>query len=192
MIATQEQIETTVIDGLIINVLTGEIVGEEKPEFRVTDEASAEWVLEKILNAEADAAREQIKLNAVKERLEANIKASKARAEFFTTKYANDLEDFARTQLEGAKTRTLKLTWGSLSFRTTKGGLRVADPEKALAWAKDNAPEAVKVSESFLISQVPDETKAMIMSATPHDQEARGFTLVPDSESFSIKTGVNS
>lgn len=183
---------TTVIDGLIINLETGEVVGQERPEFQVTDEASAEWVLERIMNAEADAARDRLKLKAVAERLEAAIKASEQRAEWFRNRYGTELEEFARGRLEDAKTKTLKLTWGSISFRTVKGGLRVSDPEAALAWAKQYAPESVKVSESFQITKLPDTWRENLLVSTPDDLAERGFTIAADSESVSIKTGVSS
>lgn len=181
---------TILIDGLIIDIESGEIVGQERPEFRVTDEASAEWVLEKIMNAEADAARDKIKLKAVVERLEAAIKASEKRAEWFRNRYVGELEEFARERLEGAKTKTLKLTWGSISFRTVKGGLRVADPEAALEWAKQYAPESVKVSESFQITKLPDNWREDLLVSSPEDLAERGFAVAADSEAVSIKTGV--
>lgn len=181
-----------VIDGLIIDLESGEIIGQECPEFRVTDEASAEWVLEKIMNAEADAARDRLKLKAVAERLEASIKASEKRAEWFRARYGNELEEFAKERLEGAKTRTLKLTWGSISFRTVKGGLRVANPEAALEWAKQFAPEAVKVTEAFQITKLGDDWRNTLTTATvPEELEKRGFAIVDDTESVSIKTGVS-
>ena len=181
---------TAIIDGLIINLETGEVIGQEQPEFRVTDEASAEWVLERIMNAEADAARDRLKLKAVAERLEAAIKASEKRAEWFRGRYGSELEEFARVRLEGAKTKTLKLTWGSISFRSVKGGLRVSDPEAALKWAKQYAPESVKVSESFQITKLPDKWREDLLVSSPEDLAERGFAVAADSEAVSIKTGV--
>lgn len=182
---------TILIDGLIIDIESGEVVGQERPEFRVTDEASAEWVLEKIMNAEADAARDRLKLKAVVERLEASIKASEKRAEWFRSRYGSELEEFARERLQDSKTKTLKLTWGSISFRTVKGGLRVADPEAALTWAKQYAPEAVKVTEAFQITKLGDDWRTTLTTVTPPEQLAeRGFAIAEDSEVVSIKTGV--
>jgi len=179
--------ETIIIDGLIIDTATGEVLGEEKPEFRVTDESSAEWVLEKIMTAEADAARERIRLKAVTDRLQSNIRTAENRAAFFRERYAADLEEFARQRLEGAKTKTLKLTWGSLSLRTVKGGLRVEDPDAALAWAKQNAPDAVKVTEAFQISKLTPDQKSALEASPP-----AGFVVTGDAEKFDVKTGVNS
>ena len=181
------EIATVVIDGVIVDAETGEVVGLAQPEFQVTDQASAEWVLEKIMDAELDAAREQMKLRALSENIQSKINRSNARAEWLRARFATELEVFARKELDGAKTKTWSSPFGKLALRTTKGGLRVLDKDLALAVAKSKGyTEAIKVSEEFQISKLDDAHRADL-EANPDGQ---AFILKPDEEKFEIKTGV--
>lgn len=113
-----------------------------KPEFHVTDESSADWVLRKI--AEARAGRKRVEAQ-----LAAKVEAYRREEEYFTMRYQNELRIFAFVELDGKKTKTLKLAEGSLSFRVTPPKLVVRDESLALAWATINAPNAIKATMGF-------------------------------------------
>lgn len=132
--AERETQNTIIQDGFIIDADTGEVVGLEKGEFHVTDEASADWVLEKMMDAQANAARVQIKRKALLENLDEQERHYKRTYDFLNYRFGRELAEFARRRLEEtkAKTKVVKLSFGRLSFRTVRGGLRVADPEKAI------------------------------------------------------------
>lgn len=192
MSAQQEQIQTEVIDGYIIDIESGEILGLAQPEFHVTDEDSANWVLEKIMDEEVDMVRLETKLKALQENIQSQIQTKQRRAEWLRMKFGPELEQFARKQLEGQKAKTLKMDYGQLSLRTVKGGLRVKDADAALMVAKlrgwDNA---IKVKETFQISGLTDEQKEAIGTAgSVFSDEAQAFEIKPDSETFTVKTGV--
>lgn len=196
---------TTVIDGFIIDIETGEVLGHEKQDFRVTDEKSADWVLEKIMDVQCERARIAIKRKALLENLDSQDKDLQRREDWLQTRFGPDLESFAREQLKDAKTKTWKGTFGRLSFRTAGGGLKVADQDKALSWAKGFAPHTIKVVESFLISQLSadekDSLKVMYQCAEPYPHPKGGefvdkgygaFKLEEPTETFKIETGVGS
>ena len=175
---------TTVIDGFIINMETGEIVGMEKPEFRVTDEASADWVLEKMMDAQTQIARIGIKRTALLENLESQEKVYLRKLDWLMARFSPELEEFAKGQLIDAKTKTLKLTFGKLSIRSVKGGLRVSDQASALETAQSLGwTNAIKYSEAFQISGLTDAQRAVA-------ENKPGFEVKPDTETFKIETGV--
>lgn len=191
MAATQElQENTAVLDGLIIDLDSGEVLGVVTEGFRVTDEASADWVLERIASAEADALRDRALLASVAERLEAKIKASERRAEWLRSRFGPELEEFARAGLEGSKSKTLKLTWGSLSFRSKPAALKIVDQEKAVKWAEMFDHEAVKVEKRVLVTKMHPDWADALQVAPPEELEKRGFAFEPESQAFTIKSGV--
>lgn len=194
--------------GYILDADTGEILGLAgiTEAFTVTDEKSADWVLEKMMDAEVEAARIRIKRDAITENLDKQIKEQERRRDYLAWKFGPALEHFAKEKLAGAKKKSIGLTFGTLAFRSVKGGVRVTDPAKALEWAKKFYPEAVKVTEAFQISLVPEGVKGEIdlvlkdptafAEGEPGHQEhynelaREAFEVKPDSETFSIKTGV--
>lgn len=170
----------------IIDIETGEILGI-KEEFHVTDESSADWVLEKIMDAEANIARENMKLKAITENIESRKKEYQNKINFLKMRFGPELEQFAREQVEGGKSKTWKGSFGRLSFRSVKGGLRVVDKEEALTVAQVNGfTNAIKTTEEFQISKLTDAQREMLEFKLPG-----GFELKPDSEVFEIKSGVN-
>ncbi len=204
-------------NGFLIDAETGEVVGLAgvKEDFTVTDEKSADWVLERLMDSETQVARLNIKIKALTENIQNQIKAEERKQNFLKFKFGPALEHFARVALEGKKTKSLSLTFGKLSLRTVKGGLRVADAEKALEWAnKEGFDDAIKTVESFQISALTPEEKQdiidMIRRGAPEpviDQETgeeietcatesyktliEAFEVKPDEEKFDIKTGVS-
>jgi len=183
------ELTTTVIDGVVIDAETGEVLGLEKPEFQVTDQASAEWVLERIMEAELDAHRQSMKLKALTENVQAAINRANSRAEWLKARFATELEEFARKEVEGAKSKTWASPFGKLSFRTVKGGLRVLDKEAALVIAQQNGfTNAIKVTEEFQISKLTDAQREMLEARA----DGHAFIVKPDEEKFDIKTGVAS
>lgn len=175
MLELMEQ-ETVVIDGLVIDVETGEVLGHESPTFAVTDQASAEWVLARFLDADADIA----KAEAIVRNAQAILKRAKSRRASLEGRFLPELAEYAKQNLpKGGK--TFSTMYGAVSFRATPAKVRVVDEEAALAWARANAPEAVKVEESILVSKLPKDLV---------EEAPQGFEVVEAGESVSVKTGV--
>lgn len=197
-----------VIDGYRIDIDTGEVLGyaEEPPEFTVHDEDSANWVLGKMLDAESQLAAietsaEVIRARAVLENAAKLRKEQERKLSWWHKRFDNELGEFARKRLEGQKTKTLKTLLGSISLRVKKGGLKVLFPDIALRCAKAYQwDEAVKTTESFLISNLSDEHRQLIATGIAsytngdpgwYDELIlQGFTVEPDSETVTVKTGI--
>jgi len=185
----------------LVDITTGEILAhrEAKPEFHVTDEKSAEWVLEKLHALDGETAGLQMRLQAVQEQIGAMVREKQNRRNWMQMRFGAELEEFARKQLEGKKSRSLKLLWGTLAFRTTNARIALREGVEAkqslakgsvlprlplISWALKNAPEAVKATEEFQISQLPEGMK--VIGNLPEEF----FQEVPVGENFSIKTGI--
>ena len=143
-------------DGYICDALTGEVIGHvEVTERYVADtEQRVDWVLEGIQVQDAAIAALGLRLSAITANLTSMIKDHEQRRAWKLARFGSDLQVFAAQQLEGKKARTYKSPYGSLSFRTVAGSLKITDPEAALAWAEANAPEAVKTVKSVKVSEI--------------------------------------
>ena len=189
IVVTQEFI---IIDGLKVDPETGEVLGvETPPEFMVQDDESAKWVLRKIGKAEAavtaiDADPDVIWAKAILDNANAIQKRAQARLEYLHQRFDEELGFYAKYQLDG-KTKTWKTPVGSVAFRTVKGGLRVVDKDKALVWAKENTPTAIKVSEEFQISKLSDIGRALA-EADAHASTS-AFEIKPDVDKITVTGG---
>lgn len=186
----QEKLQTTVeIDGMIFDTETGECLGATKPEFHVTDEKSAEWVMSKVFALDAEILAYESRLKALSENL-GTMKAEKERQRAgLLYRFGPELEHFAKENLPKGK-KTWTCPYGSVSFRTTHPRLDVVDEALAVAFCKTYAPEAVKVKESVLKSLIPDRVQAELAAAQNETGQTFGFELVAGGESTTIKTGV--
>lgn len=165
----------------LVNEATGEITGlavDQEAPFRVHDQSSAEWVLEKLHEAESQVAAIAARRSVLLANLEAMERPIMHRVEWLRMRFGRELEEWAKRELAGQKVRSVRTPFGALSFRKVKAQLVVDDEKQAAAWAKAQAPEAVKVTEKFLVSRVP-------AGAVPP-----GCHIAPARESFTVKTGV--
>lgn len=183
----QEQ-NTIIIDGMIVDADTGEVIGLAKQEFKVQDEESFNWVMKKILNEESkiaaiDNSVEVKQAQAIIANAESMKKDAQRRLDWLLSRFSAEIGEYARPQLtKGSK--SLKTIFGTVAFRTKKAALKVIDEEKAIAWARAMAPTAIKVKESFLISELQGEQRE---KAT---QYIHAFKVEPETETVTIKTGV--
>ena len=184
----QENLQTTTIDGVIYDTETGECLGTVKPEFHVTDQASAEWVMEKVFSLDAEIAAYEARLKALSENIGAMKRTKEQQRAGILYRFGPEVENFAKENLPKGK-KTWTCPYGSVSFRTTQAKLDIADQDRAIVWAKSEAPEAVKVTESILKSMIPADKVNWIME-NPTSADANGFTIVPAGESSTIKTGI--
>jgi phage host-nuclease inhibitor protein Gam len=103
--------------------------------FHVDSQQAAEWVIDKMIALEERA-----------ERLDAQYKAMKAAIirdrESLDRRFSSELRAWASENMP-VKSKTLHLLTGSVSFRTVRGGPRIADSREVEAWARENLPEAV-------------------------------------------------
>lgn len=174
---------TTVIDGLIVDIETGDVLGlAEKEEFRVTDQDSAEWVLERRLNAQTELARLAIKEKAVLERIGVEKRTAQRRIEFLDARFGPELAEFAQRELDNINAgkpeskwkKSINLVFGKLGFRTSGGGLKVKNESACIQIAELDQSvipaDCVRTETRFLISLLPKDKKAEIEESIRQSQ----------------------
>ena len=172
-----------IIDNLVVDADSGEVLGNAITEGVIDSHSSLEAVLEKIGEVEARLAAQQLRHQAILENCRKLEVKTASYLAYLKGIYNAPIEAYAKTRLEGQKSKTLTTPYGSVSFRTVKGGLKVSDKGLALATAyKLGMVEAIKVTEEFQISKLTDEQRDAIATTLPE-----GFEMVPDKETMSIK-----
>lgn len=171
---------------------TGEVLSTTPVEakFAVTDEKSAEWVLERLQEQDASIAALNARESAILENIRSERRRIENRREGLLYRFKGELEAFARENLPQGK-KSWVCPYGTVAFRRTAARLKVADPEKALEWAeKMGYNDAIKTVREFQISKLDDSAKDAMMIVETSTREAAGLDISPETESVSIKTGV--
>jgi len=169
---------------------TGEVLSAEAPGFAVEDAKSAEWVLERLQEQDALIAALNAREKAIRENIDAERRRIEHRRNGLLYRFKGELEAFARDNLPKGK-KSWVCPFGVVQFRTQAARLKVADPEKALAWAKAYDPDAVKVIEEFQISKLNPAFKSRMMEDSPSSRETAGLDLSPETETCQISTGLD-
>jgi len=171
-----------IVDNFVVDQ-DGVVLGEVVTEGAIASQEALEVVLERMADVESQLVALKTKHEAIIENCR-KLEVKKASyLAYLKSVYSNPIEAYAKSRLEGQKTRTLTTPYGQVSFRTVKGGLKVSDKGLALATAhKLGMVEAIKVTEEFQISKLTDEQRDAIATTLPE-----GFEMVPDRESMSIK-----
>ncbi len=171
-----------IVDNFVVD-LDGVILGEVVTEGAIASQEALEVVLERMADVESQLVALKTKHEAIIENCR-KLEVKKASyLAYLKSVYSNPIEAYAKSRLEGQKTKTLTTPYGQVSFRTVKGGLKVSDKGLALATAhKLGMVEAIKVTEEFQISKLTDEQRDAIATTLPE-----GFEMVADRETMSIK-----
>ena len=139
--------------------------------FCPTDAGGVDWVLRKIA-----AARGEAKL--LRENMEAMARACERQAEMLEWKYGGALQTWLEAELAGGKGKSKRLPHGVIGYRTKPAGVCLTDPAAALAWAKENLPDAV--TEAL-------DRKAMAARLLDTGESLPFAALTPAEETFYIK-----
>ena len=171
-----------IVDNFVVD-LDGVILGEVVTEGAIASQEALEVVLERMADVESQLVALQARHSAIIENCR-KLEVKKASyLAYLKSVYSNPIEAYAKSRLEGQKTKTLTTPYGQVSFRTVKGGLKVVHPILALDYAQLNGfTNAIKVSESFHITKLTDEQRDAIATTLPE-----GFEMVADRETMSIK-----
>jgi hypothetical protein len=179
LVAVQPETITTP-EGFVITE-DGEIVRHISQPFAVVDRNSAEWVMERLMEADAAIYGDLARLAAVTEHIQSRIKEQSRRRDWLRARFASELEQYAAGQLCGQKARTLVLDHGKIAFRKTPGSTTVTDMTAAVEWAKQNAPDALKITETVLVTPLKGRD----------DLPEAIFTITPPGEKCTIETGIS-
>lgn len=176
---------TTIIHGIyLVDDESGEVLGladQQQEKFHPSDLPGAEWVLERLSEAQGDRAALTARKAALAANLDRQIKAAEQREAFLMQRFGPDLEAYAKAETEGKKQRYTDTAFGRLRFMKTPGSIRVDDPQKALVFCALLFPEAVKTTQSVLVSALKGQEA---------DLPADAFTVTPAHDTFKIETGV--
>jgi hypothetical protein len=111
--------------------------------FSVHDAATANWVVRKIVEARAYAAR-------VKAWAELEQRRARREEDFLIRRFGGELEAWARKQIAQQldARRSVSLPAGCVGFRTEPTRLTITDDKRLFAWCRTNLPSAIRVIES--------------------------------------------
>jgi hypothetical protein len=173
-----------IIDNLVVDTETGEVLGNAISDAgEISSQTAIEAILEKIADVEGRLTAQQLRHQAILENCRKLEVRTASYLAYLKAQYEPHIEAYAKTRLEGQKSKTLTTPFGSVSFRTVRGGLKVVDPSLALDYAQLNGfTNAIKVAESFQISKLDPAQRELIEAKMPD-----GFEMVPDKETMSIK-----
>jgi hypothetical protein len=171
-----------IVDNFVVDQ-DGVVLGEVVTEGAIASQEALEVVLERMADVESQLVALKTKHEAIIENCR-KLEVKKASyLAYLKGVYSNPIEAYVKSRLEGQKTRTLTTPYGQVSFRTVKGGLRVANNDLAASYAFNTGlSHAVKLTFNFQISKLTDEQRDAIATMLPE-----GFEMVPDRESMSIK-----
>ena len=150
---------------------THDAAGEAEDAFTPDTADKADWVLGKIADHRARAAR-------IRENMELMAREQDQAAAFLEWKFGPALQAFTRAQTENGKKKSVRLPNGVLGYRTKPASVTIGDVQAATAWAKVNLPAAV----------VTTIDKKAVTDALKETGEAVPFAaFTPSEEVFYIK-----
>lgn len=154
--------------------------------WQVDDLASAEWAMRKVAKAtkeiaDIDAAAQQWH-QEIDDWRDKVAKRPNQTIEFFSEHLAR----YARKAREADEdNKTLVLPSGEVRTRSSKEKIIVADKTAVLEWARTAAPEAIKITESLLVSELAHHV------AIRHAEGADGQPILVERSSGEIVAGLS-
>ncbi len=152
----------------------------EQPEisstFAVTDEASANWVVRKIIECRAYAQH-------CTEWCERECARAEHDEQFLLMRFGAQLREFLQTRLadQGNRRRSVGLPAGTIGFRKEPSRLVIDDEDAVRAWAKAHHPELLVVTERLSKSALDE-----LVERTGEVPES-GVHVQPEQDRFYVK-----
>lgn len=158
--------------------------------FTVRDDDAANWVLQLIMREEAALDAIEAQIAAVVANLEGMKVDHRNRLKSLDWRFKGELEQFARRKLEesSGKSKTVKLPYGKLSFRTSKGSNDILDKGRALEFVEEWAPETITKSPNVTGMLAAIERAEQEMGEAPDTGEF--FRRAEPRETFTVDTGL--
>lgn len=144
-----------------IDVYAGEV---DRERFVVKDIATADWALAKTLDAQQRIEDRTEYAKQLKARIDKQLADANKEDESTVAFMLGLIEPWARTQIEGQKSRTVKLIAGKVGFRKLPDKLEIEE-DALIEWAWSNAPEIVRVKKSI---DKPALKKLLEKTEVPH------------------------
>jgi len=174
---------------------TGEYAGPANstlPDRPLETEEELLAYMNRLSSAEADVLAESKRLQAVIANVEKMLALKNRRVEWLKARYERSASEVAEGLLprkaDGSyRTKTYTCPWGKVAFTSVKPKVVIQSQELAVRWAKEHAPEAVKVAESVLVSKLP-ETFIERWAAKEWAEDSIAFTIEPARQSVKVTT----
>lgn len=139
-------------------------------KFQVHDDATANWVIRKILESRAYAKN-------CAEWCEREQARAKREEEFFLFRYGQQLLNYARQKIAtaGGGRKSVALPAGTVGFRSDPVKLVVDDEDAVISWAKERNPALISTIEKLSKSALNEhlEKTGEIPGAGAHLEPAR-------------------
>lgn len=154
-----EQDEMIRENGWIIDPTTGEVVGVYGwLETGAVENEQDLWVLQKkMLEIDSLIVGETAQMKRIIDNCQKRIKALESRRSWLELKYGVTATEVARELLPRNR-KTYTSPYGEITFRTSKAKVKFTNQEAAVAWARTYAPQAIKTTESVLVSKLEAQT----------------------------------
>lgn len=168
-------------NGWVIDQNTGEVVGVYGwLEKGVVETEQDLWILQKkMLDVDSLVIGERAQLRRIQEMCEKRIKTLESRRSWMELKYGVSATLVARELLPRNK-KTYTSPYGEITFRSSKTKIKFTNQEAAVAWAKTYQPEAIKVSESVLVSKLTQQSVDDLV--TYSEIRPDGCEIIPETE----------
>ncbi len=119
-----------------------ERVSEQTQGFVPDTADKVDWVLSKVADARAAAAR-------IRENAEMMAREKEREADALLWQFGPSLQDFLRRETEGGKKKSVRLFHGVLGYRTKAASFEI-DTDRALPWALEAAPGVLRIDKKAL------------------------------------------
>ena len=145
-------------NGWVIDSNTGEVVGAYGwLENGAVESEQDLWILQKkMLEIDSLILGEKAQLKRIQDMCAKRIKQLESRRSWMELKYGVTATEVARELLPRNK-KTYTSPYGEITFRTSKAKVTFTDQASAVAWARTYAPDAIKTTESVLVSKLSAE-----------------------------------
>ena len=160
--------------------------------FRVQDEASAEWALQRKAEVESEILRIEALRDALVKTANEKIKQQKRKLAWLNYRFDDDLIRWARERIKTTKTKTLKLIGGSISFRKGKGPRAIINEDQALQFVETWTPNLVRWKRLPLRLEDIDAAAKAAAEACDGEFDRLDFVVGGEErETVTIKTGLH-
>lgn len=143
----------------------GEAYQDEQDEkvseaWMVTSLEECDWALSRIADLEAEQEENERIAAAAIQRIKDRLAGMNAKAERGVRFFSGKVQAFAERErdllLKGGKKRSRELVHGVIGWRASRGGLKVTDEAKLLAWARAQPVESevLRVKEEPALSVI--------------------------------------
>jgi hypothetical protein len=145
-----------------------------------------------LMEAETSALAEEMKYKTVLSNVQKIVKRKTSKVKYLRDMYQGQVKKLVEQILPRDKdgnyrTKTYRNPWGKASLREQKTKLAVSDSGMALRFAHMECPQAIKTTESVLVSMIPDSVKDKLFNDSSV-AEAFGFHVIEGDNSIAITT----